>query len=197
VFDATRHDQEFAYFQPDVAIPELHAKPTLHHEKKLVLMVVVVPHKWPLKLDEFYPLAVQFTYDLRLPVVGEMGEFFGKVDFLYLRPPHVLATLLDDQAVILQLKTGFTAQRRGPRQRELAVWRPCFGDLYYPSLACRERVKCQRKQDEAQPNMSQQLSGIIGNNREPFASLFRLHNAWQHRSGVNRQVVQQSQAMRR
>src|SRR5262249_28652347 len=51
VLDATRHDQELAFLQPDVAIAELHAKPPLDHQEKLVLVVVMVPHEGSLELD--------------------------------------------------------------------------------------------------------------------------------------------------
>jgi hypothetical protein len=52
VFDATRHDQDFAFLQPDVAISELHAKPPLDDEEHLVLILVVVPHERPPELDQ-------------------------------------------------------------------------------------------------------------------------------------------------
>jgi hypothetical protein len=58
VFDATRHDQEFALLKPDVPIPKLHAKPTPDDEEQLVLVVVVVPYERPLELDQLDLLAV-------------------------------------------------------------------------------------------------------------------------------------------
>jgi hypothetical protein len=67
-FDAGRHDQEFAYFQPDVSIPELHAEPAFDDEEEFVLGVVVVPDERPLELDQLHLLAVQLADDLRFPL---------------------------------------------------------------------------------------------------------------------------------
>jgi hypothetical protein len=74
VFDVTRHDQELAFVQPDVLIPELHVEPALQHQKKFVLVVVMVPDEWPLKSDELDLLGIQLADDLLLPLVGEGGE---------------------------------------------------------------------------------------------------------------------------
>src|SRR5262249_4966119 len=71
VFDATRHDQEFALFEPDVPILELHAEAALDDQEEFVLVVVVVPDERPLELDQLHLLAVQFTHDLRLPLLAE------------------------------------------------------------------------------------------------------------------------------
>src|SRR5262245_3789913 len=83
MFDATGDDQEFALFEPDVPIPELHAEAALDHEEEFVLVVVVVPDERPLELHQLHLLAVQFTHDLRLPLLAEQRQLLGQVDFLH------------------------------------------------------------------------------------------------------------------
>jgi hypothetical protein len=83
VFDATRHDQEFALFQPDVPIPKLHAKPAFDDEEEFVLVVVVVPDERPVELDQLDLLAVQLADDRRLPRVAERRQLLAEVHLLH------------------------------------------------------------------------------------------------------------------
>jgi hypothetical protein len=53
MFNATRHDQEFSFLDPCVAITKLHAEPALHYEEQLVFVVVVVPIE---RSQEFGPV---------------------------------------------------------------------------------------------------------------------------------------------
>src|SRR5262245_41880723 len=63
----------------------------------------MMPDKRPLELDQFDLLAIEFADNLRLPGVGEAGEFFGKVDFVHALPPQSMA-VWQAQAVILLLE---------------------------------------------------------------------------------------------
>jgi hypothetical protein len=83
MFDATRHDQEFALLQPDVPIPKLHAEAPFHDKEQFVLLVVVVPDEQPLLLDQFHLLAVQFADDLWLPLVAELRQLLDEIDLLH------------------------------------------------------------------------------------------------------------------
>lgn len=52
-----------------------------YHEEKLILMVVMVPDKLPLELDELYLLSIELAADFRTPVFVKESELFEKVDF--------------------------------------------------------------------------------------------------------------------
>ena len=83
MFNATRHDQELACYQPDVPIPKLHAKPALDDEEEFVLVVVVVPDERPLELDQLHLLAVQLADNLRLPLVAELRQLLAEVHLVH------------------------------------------------------------------------------------------------------------------
>jgi hypothetical protein len=85
VFDAPRHDEEFALFQPNVPVAKLHAKAALDHQEQLVLVIVVVPDELALEFDQLDELAVQLASDLRLPVGGEAGKLVAEIDLFGLR----------------------------------------------------------------------------------------------------------------
>jgi hypothetical protein len=87
VFDASRHNEKLALFEPNVPIPKLHAKPTFHDEEKLVLAIMVMPHEGPLKLDKLDLLAVELANDFGTPVVVEKGEFVNEIDLFHLVVP--------------------------------------------------------------------------------------------------------------
>ena len=50
MFDPARHDDEFAFLDPDVPITKLHAKAALDDQEEFVLVVVAVPEEWPWNL---------------------------------------------------------------------------------------------------------------------------------------------------
>jgi hypothetical protein len=74
--DSPRDDQKLAFLQPKLPFGKIHSKPPLNHQKKFVLVVVFVPDEFPLELDEFYVLAIEFADNSRMPVVTEKSEFF-------------------------------------------------------------------------------------------------------------------------
>jgi len=66
-----------------VPIPKLHAEAALDDEEHFVLVVVVVPDERPLKLDQLDLLAVQLADDFRLPLLAELRQLLGQVDFFH------------------------------------------------------------------------------------------------------------------
>jgi hypothetical protein len=74
VLDASRHDDELTLFDPDVPIPELHAKAAFDHQKQLILVIVMMPDELASELDQLYQLAIQLACDFWAPVVGETRE---------------------------------------------------------------------------------------------------------------------------
>src|SRR5713101_1052411 len=51
VLDAARDDNELAFAHQAFTIAEFHAERTLHDEKKLVFVIVMMPEKFSLELD--------------------------------------------------------------------------------------------------------------------------------------------------
>ena len=74
VLDATRHDEEVARLELDMAIAELHAELAAMHEEHLIFVIVMMPHELADELHELDVLAVELTDDLRGPVLRERGE---------------------------------------------------------------------------------------------------------------------------
>lgn len=88
VFGASRDDEKFPGGEVDAmdgarGVPVIHPEVTMEDQKHFVLFRVVVPGELALELDEFHLLAVQFTDDLRGPVVLERREFGGQRDFFH------------------------------------------------------------------------------------------------------------------
>jgi hypothetical protein len=83
VFDAARHDQKFAFFQPHLAIAKFHPEPALDREKEFILVVMMMPYKRSLELDQLHILAVQFPGDLGTPRLAEAGKLVAKIDFVH------------------------------------------------------------------------------------------------------------------
>ena len=83
VFDATGNNQNLSLFEPDMPIPELHAKPAFDDEEKFVLVVMVVPDKLTEYFGQLHVLAVEFADDLRLPLVAELRQLRCEVHLLH------------------------------------------------------------------------------------------------------------------
>ncbi len=81
MLDTTGDNQELAFLEPDLPVPELHPESPFHHEEELVLVIVMVPDELALKLDQFELLAVQLADDLGAPRVVELGELLREVHF--------------------------------------------------------------------------------------------------------------------
>src|SRR6266567_365410 len=52
LLDSPGHDNHFSFRELDVALAELNSHLALQNEKELVLLLVLVPDEFPLKLDE-------------------------------------------------------------------------------------------------------------------------------------------------
>ncbi len=81
MFGSAGDDDELAGFDPFVVVAELHAEAAFDDEKHFVFEVVMVEDEGAVELDEFDLLSVEFGGDAGLVEVGDMGEFFGDVDF--------------------------------------------------------------------------------------------------------------------
>jgi len=80
VLDAARDHHELTFLDPFVAVAIFHAETALNDEEQLVFVIVVVEDELSLDFVEFHALTVEFGSDVGLPVFGDLGELFGKVD---------------------------------------------------------------------------------------------------------------------
>jgi hypothetical protein len=86
VFDAAGDDYELSFLDPfvmfaKVFIAVMHAEAAFDDEKQFVFMLVVVEDELTFDFVELDGLTVEFGCDVGLPVFGNLGEFFGDVDF--------------------------------------------------------------------------------------------------------------------
>src|SRR6516165_1148711 len=83
MFHAAWHDEELAFFKPDVLVAQLHAEAALYNKKHLVLVFVMVPNKLAFELVELDALAVQFGCDVGFPEFGDLRELISDIDFFH------------------------------------------------------------------------------------------------------------------
>jgi hypothetical protein len=74
MFNASWHNEKLASTQFNFTIAKLHSELSLPYQKQLVLLVMVMPNKLTLELDELDFLTVKFGYHLRPPMLAEDGE---------------------------------------------------------------------------------------------------------------------------
>jgi antitoxin VapB len=80
---SARNDDKFAFFNPFVALAELHAEAAFHDQEHFVFVLVMMKHELALQFVELHVLAIQFGGDVGLPVFGNLGEFIGDIDFVH------------------------------------------------------------------------------------------------------------------
>ena len=64
MFDAFFHHEQFAFLYRDFMVPKANLHLALDHDEGLVGVVMVVPNKVALKLDELELVVVEFGDDL-------------------------------------------------------------------------------------------------------------------------------------
>jgi hypothetical protein len=77
MLDTFWNNQEFIFAQRYHLIPKFHVEFALDHKKHFVFMVVFVPYELAPELDELDMLAVELARNPRIPMVAELGQFFG------------------------------------------------------------------------------------------------------------------------
>ena len=93
VLDAARDDQELARAQLDGSVAEFDAHPPTPDEEHLIRVLVMVPDKRALELDELHFLPVQLCDDPGAPVFGDERKSLGEIDRLHeMRLLHRLFT---------------------------------------------------------------------------------------------------------
>jgi hypothetical protein len=83
MLDSARNYDELTLFQPNMAVAEFHTEAALHHKKHLVLVLVMMPNKLAFEFIELDQLPVEFTSDVRLPVLRNLSELLRNVYFFH------------------------------------------------------------------------------------------------------------------
>jgi hypothetical protein len=91
---AAGDDDEFAGLDPllmlaGILVAIFHAEAAFDDEKEFVFVVVMMPEKSGVGLDELDHLSVEFSGDVGLVELGDAGEFFGEIYFEHESRPRV------------------------------------------------------------------------------------------------------------
>lgn len=81
VLDAARNNQKLSLAKLNTPVTKLHDKASTMNQKHFVLVFVLVPDKFTLKLHELDVLAVERAGYSRRPVLGEGSERINKIGF--------------------------------------------------------------------------------------------------------------------
>jgi len=68
---AARNNKEITLFHPDEMVAKFHPEAARYDKEQLVLIVMMMPHKWAVEFHQFYQLAVEFAHDFGLPIFAE------------------------------------------------------------------------------------------------------------------------------
>ena len=86
VLDAARDDEKFTFFQPDLPVAEIHPNPPFRDQKKLILVLMMMPDELALEFDQLDVLPIELAGDPWVPVVVDLAELFLDVYFLHRHP---------------------------------------------------------------------------------------------------------------
>gem|GEM_PF-259576 len=86
VLSAFRHVEKLTFAKHNrlnltLSVFVLHCEFPFNHQKKFILVRVMVPDEFTLKLDQLQVLSIQFCNDSWGPVFGELTQFFSNIDF--------------------------------------------------------------------------------------------------------------------
>src|SRR3981189_388858 len=83
----SRHDKELALLDPFVPVAKLHAEAALDHKEHFIFLLMMVKHELTEEFVELDVLPVQFSDDIRLPVLRNLPKLLGHVDFVHVGLP--------------------------------------------------------------------------------------------------------------
>lgn len=82
VFRPFRDEDEFTFIHDDIPVSQLHQQPAFHHQKQLILVVVMMPGKLAFDSNQFDLRIIDVTHDFRVPVVTEALELFFQANLV-------------------------------------------------------------------------------------------------------------------
>jgi len=83
MLNSARHHNELAFLQPNRLVAKFNPKTSLYHQKHFVFVLMVMPDEFALQLIELDQLAIEFSRNVGLPVLVDLGKFVGDVDFVH------------------------------------------------------------------------------------------------------------------
>src|SRR6516225_9920132 len=87
MLDTAGNDDEFPLANQLVAVTKAHAQSALDDQKEFIFVVMMMPDKFAFDFHGFDLAIVELAKDARIPVILELGEFFGKVHGGHTHPP--------------------------------------------------------------------------------------------------------------
>jgi hypothetical protein len=82
VLDSAWDDDKFTFFELHSFVAELDPEAALYHQEHLVFVFMMMPDEFAFQLIELHQLSIEFTGDVGFPVVVDLREFLGEVDFV-------------------------------------------------------------------------------------------------------------------
>ena len=79
MLDALRYNDELTRRKLNRAVAKLYSKTALYRHEKLIFLLMMMPRKIALELNELHLLPVQLTNDLRPPVFGDQRKFSARL----------------------------------------------------------------------------------------------------------------------
>jgi hypothetical protein len=64
-------------------VAKFHTEAALHHKKHLVLVLVMMPDKLAFEFIELDQLTIEFTSDVRLPVLRNLSKLLSNIYFVH------------------------------------------------------------------------------------------------------------------
>lgn len=83
VLDTPRDDEEFTFGEGHDAVSKLDTECSTHDEKELVLVLMMMPDELALEFDKLHLLPVQLTDDFGPPVISDLRQLLGEIDFVH------------------------------------------------------------------------------------------------------------------
>ena len=83
MFDTARNNEDLTRLKRHDLITKLNIQPTLNYLKKVVRVLMAVPHEFPIQLHNANVVAIVVTHDPRCPMIRKGREAFGKIDLVH------------------------------------------------------------------------------------------------------------------
>ncbi len=75
------NNYEFVRMYFNSLVTKFHFQDSTDNKEQFIFIIMMMPYELTLEFNQFYMLAIQFSNDTGVPVVGEEGEFGGDVYF--------------------------------------------------------------------------------------------------------------------
>src|ERR1700686_477474 len=108
----SRPHQERALLDPFVPVAKLHAEAAPDHKEHFIFLLMMVKHELTKDFVELDVLPVQFSYDIRLPVLRNLPKLLGQVDLVHAVLPALvrrMSRFVGNELVAKKFSADFSA----------------------------------------------------------------------------------------